>query len=96
MPTSATLFTHWKSSVQGILVVITATCQVLAASGELPENATKIVTLVSALAFAYIGLISKDSGVQAITLPDSTSTSAVASHEIPNQPLPSGAKISKD
>jgi hypothetical protein len=84
MPTWATIFTHWKSSVQGLLVFITTTCGVLTASGMLNANATKYVALASALGFAYIGIISKDSGVQVATV--AGVPQAVTSHEVPDDP----------
>jgi hypothetical protein len=92
MPTGATVFTHWKSSLQGILMLVLTTCGVLITSGILNANTTKIVALVSALAFAYIGLISKDSGVQIASIAGGPPV-AVPSHEVPDQP---GAKPVKE
>jgi hypothetical protein len=86
MPTMATVFTHWKSSVQGILALVVATCHVLTQSGDLNAQATKWVTLIGALAFTYIALISKDSGVQEAIPPGGGPAVAMPSHETPDQP----------
>jgi hypothetical protein len=83
MPTEATIFTHWKSTVQGLLVFITVTCQVLSASSIFNGKAANIVSLISALAFAYIGVISKDSGVQVASIAGGPPR-AVPSHEVPD------------
>ena len=85
MPTMATIFTHWKSTALGVLFLIVTTCNVLASSGDLNAGADKIVSLIGSLAFAYIALISKDAGVQVASVAGGPPT-AVASHEIPDQP----------
>jgi hypothetical protein len=91
MPTMATLFTHWKSSLQGILMLVLTTCGVLITSGILNADTTKIVALVSALAFAYIGLISKDSGVTVASVSGAPPV-AVTSHEVPDDPKAKAVK----
>jgi len=83
MPTAATIFTHWKSTTQGLLVFIVVTCNVLSASNIFNADAIKIITLISALAFAYIGIISKDSGVQVASIAGGP-PEAVSSHEVPD------------
>jgi hypothetical protein len=85
LPTYATVVTHWKSSAQGILLLIVATCNVLTQSGVLSVDTTKIVTLIGSLAFAYIALISKDSGVQVASVAGGP-PEAVPSHELPDDP----------
>jgi hypothetical protein len=85
MPTMATVFTHWKSSAQGILLLVVATCNILTQSGDLSVGTTKIVTLIGSLAFAYIALISKDSGVQVASVAGGP-PEAVSSHEVPDAP----------
>jgi hypothetical protein len=85
MPTWATVVTHWKSTAQGILFLIVATCKVLATSTVVSGKSANIVSLVSALAFAYIALISKDSGVEVASIAGGP-PQAVASHEVPENP----------
>jgi hypothetical protein len=58
--------------------------------------ATAAVTALSGACKAWIGLISKDSGTQAITVPNLPDPIGVPSHEEPNQSLPKGAKIVKE
>lgn len=91
MPTAATMFTHWKSTAQGLLVFAVATCQVLSASSIFNGKAANIISLVSALAFAYIGIISKDSGVQIASVSGGP-PQAVASHEVPDSPAAKAIK----
>jgi hypothetical protein len=86
MPTLATVLTHWKSTTQGILMLVVVTCGVLLAN---PTTSTGKVgaylALASALATAYIGLISKDSGVEVASVAGGP-PKAVASHETPDDP----------
>ena len=92
MPSTATIFTHWKSSAQGILALIVATCRVLQTSGDLSAEWSKWVTLAGALAFCYIALISKDSGV-VVAQVGTAEPKAVPSTEVPLDPK---AKVVKD
>jgi hypothetical protein len=85
MPTMATIFTHWKSTVRGILVFVITTCGVLFSSGILNGRAAATVALISALATAYVGIISQDAGVQVASIAGGPPV-AVSSHEVPDQP----------
>jgi hypothetical protein len=85
MPTVATILTHWKSTAQGLLVFVVATCGVLTTSNIFSAKEASIISLVSSLAFAYIGIISKDSGVEVASVAGGP-PKAVASHEVPEDP----------
>ena len=73
------LFTHWKSTVNGILAFLITTGVVLLATGNalLSPKVTTYLTIGLALARAYVGLISKDAS--ALTATDiATQTAAAA------------------
>jgi hypothetical protein len=90
MPSKATIFTHWKSSASGILVLVITTCGVLLANPLTNTGkSAAILALISALATAYVGIISKDAGTQEAIPPGGGPAVAVPSHEVPDQP---GAK----
>ena len=86
MPTMATVFTHWKSTAKGILIFIITTCGVFTSAQVFNGKAGSAIGLVSALAYAYLGIISKDSGTVEAVVPGNAAPQAVPSHEVPDDP----------
>jgi hypothetical protein len=98
----------WKTSASGFLSfligIFASITPFLAMLSTLMPNrwpiglpiATAVVTTLSGTFKFWIGLISKDSGTQAITVPNLPDPIGVPSHELPNQPPPPGSKIVKE
>jgi hypothetical protein len=63
------IFTHWKTSLAGILIATVTIAGVLSQQGITLGNAGKgtVVALVAAVATAILGLVAKDPG--STTLP---------------------------
>ena len=92
MPSMATMFTHWKSTANGVLIFVIVTCGVLAGDNILPAKWAGIVALIMALARAYVGIISMDAGTVLAKVPGIAEPQAVASHEIPDDPKAKAVK----
>jgi hypothetical protein len=98
----------WKTSASGFLSFLIATFASLTPflvmlSTIMPNKwpiglplTTAAVTTLAGTFKAWIGFISKDSGTQAITVPNLPDPIGVPSHELPNQPPPPGSKIVKE
>ena len=98
----------WKTSLSGLLSFGVATfgtmTTLVAIIQPLVQNkwplavpiATAVLTILSGLGKAWVGIISKDSGTQAVKLPRVAEPVGMPSHETPDATLPTGAKIVKD
>lgn len=99
---------NWKTSLSGFLSLGIASFGVIT-SGLAPLAAlmpnsvlaryaaitAAILTILSGLGKAWVGLLLKDPGTEAVKLANVVDPVAVSSHEEPDEPLPPGAEISK-
>ena len=76
---------HWKSTAKGFLIFIITTCGVFTSANIFNGKAAAAVSLASGLAYAYLGIISKDAGVEVAAVRGGP-PQAVASHETPDDP----------
>lgn len=87
------LTVHWKTTTNGFLILVIVTCGVLAGQNVLSSKAASIVALISALARAYVGIISMDAGTVLAKVPGNPLPQPVPSTEVPLDPK---AKVVKE
>lgn len=91
------IFTHWKTTVSGIMSFVIAAAGVTTsyaaaqlavnpASGKTLVTVSGISTLAAGIAKAVIGAISQDAGTTQAVVPGQPGIQTVPSHEVPNDP----------
>lgn len=89
------LFTHWKSTVSGILTVTLSTSAAFLAPPLNSYVSAKIVlwcSIFQVIGKIWISAITQDAGKTLATLPGSSIPVSVPAHEIPDNPAATPVK----